>query len=305
MGEYLPGYVKLYHSGELERRAGMMGEMLKDCTVCPHRCHVNRIEHKRGFCRAGSTLKIHSYGPHFGEEDMLVGTGGSGTIFFSCCTLKCVFCQNYEISHYGEGYEISPAGLSDIMLSLQKKGCHNINLVSPTHFVPRIVEALSFAAQEGLTLPVVYNTGGYDDLNTLKLLDGIMDIYMPDIKFGDNFRAGKYTGSAGYFDIVKLAVKEMHRQVGDLALDERGIAVRGLLVRHLVMPDNIAGTQAVLKFIADEISLDTAVNIMAQYYPAHKAHAFRELARRITGEEYIRAVQIALDLGLKRIIALD
>lgn len=303
MEKYIPGYVQLHNSGELKRRAGMLGEMLKDCTVCPHQCRVNRIDNKRGFCRAGSTMLIYSYGAHHGEEEMLVGTGGSGAIFFSCCTLKCVFCQNYEISQYGEGYEISPDELSNIMLSLQKKGCHNINLVSPAHFVPQIVEAIGLAAREGLILPVVYNTGGYDDLNTLKLLDGIIDIYMPDMKFGDNDKAKKYTGSAGYYDLVKIAVKEMHRQVGDLVTDERGIAVKGLLVRHLVLPDNIAGTHAVLKFIADKISLDTVVNIMAQYYPAYKANAFPELAKRITGEEYTRAVQIAEDLGLWRIIA--
>jgi putative pyruvate formate lyase activating enzyme len=304
VNKYIPGYVKLHNSGELKRRVGMLGEMLKDCIVCPHQCHVNRTDNKRGFCRAGSSIQINSYGAHYGEEDILVGTGGSGTIFFSCCTLKCVFCQNCEISQNGEGYEISPEELSNIMLSLQKKGCHNINLVSPTHFVPQIIEAISIAAQKGLILPIVYNTGGYDDLNTLKLLDCIIDIYMPDIKFGDNYKAKKYTGSEGYYDIVRIAVKEMHRQVGDLVTDESGgLAVKGLLVRHLVMPNNIADTHAVLKFIADEISLDTVVNMMAQYYPAHKANTFPELARRITGEEFAKAVQIAQDLGLRRIIA--
>lgn len=247
-------------------------------------------------------MVIDSYGPHYGEESVLVGSGGSGTIFFSYCTLQCVFCQNCEISHYGEGYEITPLELAQIMLSLQKKGCHNINFVSPSHFVPQIAEAVSLAAKDGLTLPLVYNTGGYDETDTLKLLEGIIDIYMPDIKFGDNTKAKKYTHSARYFDIVKSSIKEMHRQVGNLKMNEKGIAYKGLLVRHLVMPKNIADTDKVLEFIANEVSIDTFINIMSQYYPAHKSYTFPELSRRISRNEFYEAAKYAKQLGMTNFI---
>lgn len=302
MNEHLPAYIRLYKEGELKKRVESLWERLRSCVVCPHHCKVNRLEDERGFCRAGKDMVIDGYGPHFGEEEVLVGTRGSGTIFFSYCTLKCVFCQNCEISHYGEGYEVSPSELAHIMLSLQRKGCHNVNLVSPSHYVPQIAEAISIAAGYGLKIPIVYNTGGYDEVDTLKLLDGVIDIYMPDIKFGDNERAKKYTKSARYFDRVKAAIKEMHRQVGDLKTDSRGIAYRGLLVRHLIMPNNLADTDKVMEFIATDISKDTLVNIMAQYYPAHKSYAFSELARRITEDEYARAVNDAKAKGLNRLI---
>jgi putative pyruvate formate lyase activating enzyme len=295
--------INLYESGELDNRIQTLNKRLKSCVVCPHHCKVDRFNNERGFCRAGADMVIDGYGPHYGEEEVLVGTGGSGTIFFSYCTLQCVFCQNCEISHHGEGYEVSPSELSDIMLSLQKKGCHNINLVSPSHFVPQIVEAISIALKNGLILPIVYNTGGYDEIDTLKLLEGIIDIYMPDIKFGDNIKAKKYTNSAKYFDIVKDAVKEMHRQVGNLAVDERGIAYKGLLIRHLVMPENLSDTDKVLEFVAEEISKDSVVNIMSQYYPAHKSYTFPELSRRISRNEYNEAVKSAEKLGLTNIIA--
>jgi len=302
MPERQPGYLGLAESGELERRIVLLEEKLKSCTICPHHCRVNRLENERGFCRGGALAAVSSFGPHFGEEAPLVGRGGSGTIFFSHCNLQCVFCQNCEISHYGLGSEVSPSELAQMMLSLQKRGCHNINLVSPTHYVPQIVRALSLALEEGLTLPLVYNTGGYDDLDTLKLLEGIVDIYMPDLKFGDNEKAKKYTRAANYFDRAAAAVKEMQRQVGCLKLDERKIAYRGLLIRHLVMPNNLADTDRVLEFIAAALPKETAVNIMAQYYPAHQAHQFPELAARITHQEYAGAVRYAKKLGLANLL---
>lgn len=247
-------------------------------------------------------MVINGYGPHYGEEDVLVGRSGSGTVFFSHCTLQCVFCQNCEISQYGNGYEVTPLALSKIMLSLQEKGCHNINLVSPSHYVPQIVESIGLAAENGLTIPIVYNTGGYDEVDTLELLEGIIDIYMPDIKFGDNRKAKKYTKSAKYFDTAKAAVKEMYRQVGNLELSNAGVANKGLLIRHLLMPDNLSDTHKVLEFIAEDLSKDCVVNIMPQYYPAHKAFTFPELSRRITRQEYAETIQYAKKLGLTNII---
>lgn len=303
MENYIPGYVKLSETGELDNRIRILKERLTSCIVCPHHCKVDRPNNERGFCRAGADMVIDGYGPHYGEESVLVGAGGSGTIFFSYCTLQCVFCQNCEISHYGEGYEITPSELAQIMLSLQKKGCHNINFVSPSHFVPQIVEAISLAVKDGLTLPLLYNTGGYDEIDTLKLLEGVIDIYMPDIKFGDNIKAKKYTKSAKYFDIVKSAVKEMHTQVGNLKMNEKGIAYKGLLVRHLVMPENITDTDKVLEFISNEVSTDTFINIMSQYYPAHKSYSFPELSRRISKNEYNEAVKYAKQLGMTNFMA--
>lgn len=302
MAERQPGYLRLAGSGELEQRAALLREKLKSCAICPHHCRVNRLANERGFCRAGARAVISSYGPHFGEEAPLVGQGGSGTIFFSHCTLQCVFCQNCEISHYGMGDEASPAEIARIMLSLQKRGCHNINLVSPTHYIPQIVHGLCLAVKEGLVVPLVYNTGGYDDLDTLKLLEGIVDIYMPDLKFGDNEKARKYTKAVNYFDLAAAAVKEMQRQVGTLKLDERPIAYRGLLIRHLVLPHNLADTDRVLEFIAAELPRETAVNIMAQYYPAHRAHEYPELAARISGKEYADAIRCAKKLGLRNLL---
>lgn len=298
----MPGYIRLLETGELNTRVKMLKEKLKSCVVCPHHCKVDRLNNERGFCRAGANMVIDGYGPHYGEEDVLVGTGGSGTIFFSYCTLQCVFCQNCEISHYGEGHEVTAPELASIMLSLQKKGCHNINLVSPSHYVPQIIESVSLAAKDGLILPIVYNTGGYDEIDTLKLLEGIVDIYMPDIKFGDNIKAKKYTNSAEYFDIVKASVKEMHRQAGNLKTDDRGIACSGLIIRHLVMPENLSDTDKVLEFIAKEISMDSFVNIMSQYYPAHKSYTFPELARRVSRKEYNEAVKYAEKIGLTNIM---
>ncbi|GAV25230.1 radical SAM protein [Carboxydothermus islandicus] len=281
-----PGYISLFKTGELKNRVECLDKLLTNCAVCPHHCGVDRFRGERGFCGGGYLPVVASYGPHFGEERVLVGEHGSGTIFFSHCTLKCVFCQNCEISQYGEGEEVTPQDLAEIMLILQRKGCHNINLVSPTHFVPAIVEAVLIAAREGLMIPLVYNTSGYERVETLRLLEGIVDIYMPDIKFGDDEIGKKYAKAPGYFEITKKAVLEMERQVGGLKLDEKGIAFRGVLIRHLILPDNLAKTDKVLEFIASELSKDVAVNLMDQYWPAHKAYSFSELSRRITGEEY-------------------
>lgn len=296
------GYVKLYRSGELFARVEALRNRLRECVICPHHCKVDRLAGERGFCRTGYHPVVASYGPHFGEERFLVGTKGSGTVFFSYCVMRCVFCQNYEISQLGEGKETSTDALAEIMLSLQHRGCHNINLVSPSHVVPQIVEAVNKAAAKGLRIPLVYNTGGYDDVETLRLLDGIIDIYMPDIKFADNEKARKYTGCQSYFDVARLALKEMYRQVGDLELDDQGVAVRGLLVRHLVMPNDVPDSEIVLKFLAEEISTNTVVNIMAQYYPVYRAFAYPELSRRITREEYSKVVKAARDLHLDRVM---
>lgn len=285
---------------ELEHRIEKMESLLARCTVCAHCCGVDRSAGEKGRCRAGKHALVSSYGPHMGEESVLTGTRGSGTIFFAHCNLDCVFCQNYEISHRGEGEELSIGELAEIMLYLQHAGCHNINLVSPSHFVPQIMAALAEAMAAGLTLPVVYNTGGYDAVPVLRLLDGLVDIYMPDIKFGDDQTAEKYTGAPRYFTVVRRAVREMHRQVGDLVLDESGLAVRGLLVRHLVMPGDLAGTGEIVRFLAGEISRDTFVNIMAQYHPVHRAYSYPELSRRVTRREYLAAVQMAREAGLHR-----
>lgn len=294
---FVPSYHKLIGK-ELARRAETLMAALSCCTICPHNCRVNRLKGERGFCRTGARAIVASFGPHFGEEPELVGWGGSGTIFFSFCNLRCVFCQNCELSYYGEGEEVTEEELARIMLSLQERGCHNINLVSPSHVVPQIVAALKIAADRGLNLPLVYNSGGYDKVETLQLLEGIVDIYMPDIKFGSNEMAEKYSGIKGYFDIVKAAVKEMHRQVGILETDENGIARQGLIIRHLVLPEDLSRTQEVMNFIAQEISPATYVNIMAQYFPAHFARKFPELSRRITRKEFLQALEAAKKAGL-------
>ncbi|WP_432665873.1 radical SAM protein [Wukongibacter baidiensis] len=297
---YKPGYLNLLANGELENIVKTLKEMLKDCVLCPHQCSVNRLNGEMGYCKTLDNCIVSGVQPHFGEEEELVGSYGSGTIFFSHCNLSCVFCQNYETSHCGEGTSITIRQLAEMMLSLQRKGCHNINLVSPSHIVPQIVEAIFIAAKKGLNVPIIYNTGGYDLTDTLKLLNGIIDIYMPDIKFSDDDTALKYLRVKSYSTIAKNAVKEMHKQVKDLKTDDRNIAYKGLLIRHLVLPQNLAGTEKIMHFIADEISTNTYVNIMAQYYPAHRAYKFEELSRRISREEYEIAINSAKMAGLKR-----
>lgn len=299
-GKY-PPYLELLESGELDRRIDALYKLLSPCKLCPRECGVDRASDQRGFCRTGLNPVVSSYGPHFGEESPLVGFGGSGTIFLTHCNMACLYCQNYEISHLGEGREVSVEDLADMMLHLQRMGCHNINFVTPTHVVPQIVKAVRIAAEKGLRLPLVYNCGGYESVETLKLLDGIFDIYMPDFKYSDDKVAEELSRAPRYFEVAKAALKEMHRQVGDLVIDDRGIAVRGLLVRHLVLPNGLAGTEEAMRFIAEEISKNTYVNVMAQYRPCYKAFDHPLLNRPITSSEYREAIEIALKYGLRRL----
>ncbi len=298
--KFIPSYL-LLPPGVLPDKIREAEEILKQCTLCPRKCEVDRTSGQRGFCRTGDKPFISSWGPHFGEERPLVGKSGSGTIFFGNCNLGCIFCQNYSISHLGEGSEISFEKLADIMLSLQHEGCHNINLVTPTHQTPMILRSLRIASEKGLNIPVVYNCGGYESLHTIKLLDGIVDIYMPDFKYSDPEMALRYSKAEDYPEAAKAAIKEMHKQVGDLLIDNRGIALRGLLVRHLVLPEGIAGTAGVVKFIAEDISKNTYINIMNQYHPCFKAFDNPPLDRRITGREYSEAIRMAVESGLTRI----
>jgi len=274
---------------------------LEECRLCPRHCGVNRLAGESGECRITSRVVISSYGPHFGEEALLVGRHGSGTIFFTYCNLQCVFCQNYTISQLGEGRAVDREELAGMMLSLQAKGCHNINLVSPTHVVPFIVDALELAVSKGLYLPLVYNSGGYDSVETLGLLDGIIDIYMPDMKYSDGKVAEQLSGIKDYPKVNKAAVREMHRQVGDLQIDEEGVALRGLLVRHLVLPNRLAGTQDVVRFLAQEVSINTYLNIMAQYRPSYKAFDIPQLARPVLAQEFYGAIDLAHQQGLYRL----
>lgn len=295
-----PGYLDLYRTGELERRAAEAADRLSRCVMCAQACNVDRTHGELGFCRTGRLARAASFGRHFGEEDVLVGTGGSGTIFFAGCNLACVFCQNYDISACGVGQEVPAGRLARMMLNLQAKGCHNINLVSPSHVVAQILEALVVAAGEGLRLPLVYNTGGYDALPTLKLLDGVVDIYMPDFKFADEDAAERFSSAPRYPAIARAAIREMHRQVGDLVIDDHGIARRGLILRHLVMPGRLNDTREIMRFIAQDISPDTYVNVMGQYRPAHLADEYPELNRPLSRSEYREALKIARDEGLLR-----
>ena len=294
-----PAYLALLRSGELKRRVQAAYERLHTCDFCGRECRVDRHEHV-GSCNTGVRAVVTSYHPHLGEEDPLRGWRGSGTIFFAWCNLNCQFCQNYDISQLGHGHEVEPEELAAMMLSLQAQGCHNINLVSPTHVVPQILAAVLIAAQAGLRLPLVYNTGGYDSLVALALLDGMVDIYMPDMKYANAETAQKYSKVKAYPTVNQVAVKEMHRQVGDLVLDENGIALRGLLVRHLVLPDELAGTAEIARFLAEEVSRDTYINIMDQYRPCYKAAELPPLDRPITRAEYEQAVQQAREIGLHR-----
>lgn len=273
-------------------------DILKNCTLCPHKCKVNRTSGKTGICKVGDKPYVNSWGPHFGEERPLVGRFGSGTIFFSQCNLRCLFCQNWRISHLGEGDLITAERLAQIMMEVQGMGCHNINLVTPTHQMPMIIHAIALAADMGLDVPIVYNCGGYESIEALKILDGVVDIYMPDFKYSDPEMSLKYSKAKDYPEKAMAAIREMHRQVGDLIIDKRGIGVQGLLVRHLVLPDGVAGTGKVVRFFAEEISKDTCINIMDQYHPCYKALEHPPLDRRITDREYAGAIKMALDEGL-------
>lgn len=328
MPETFPAYLELFRSGKLQERAEQALAQLADCAMCGRQCHANRLaqidleisppsqaepppdssgrpaqadsaKKPRPFCRTGRWAVVCSFFPHHGEEPCLRGWRGSGTIFFTHCNLRCVFCQNWDISWLGEGRPVQPHQLADMMLRLQRAGCHNINFVTPSHVVPQILEGLVVAVQKGLRLPLVYNTGGYDRVETLRLLEGVIDIYMPDVKFLDPELARRWAAAPDYPQVVQAALREMHRQVGDLQIDEQGIARRGLLVRHLVMPGALEDTEQILRFLAEQISPNTFVNVMAQYHPEGQAWRYPELARRITPEEYHQAIAAARRYGLR------
>lgn len=296
----LPSYISELSLEELKERKDKLYELLEACRLCPNECGVDRRISNDGNCRSGYLPVVSSYFPHFGEEPPLVGRFGSGTIFFTNCNLDCKFCQNYDISHFGIGKEVTIEELASMMLYLQNRGCHNINFVTPTHFTPQIVDALIIARERGLEIPLVYNCGGYESVETLKLLDKIIDIYMPDIKYSSNENALKYSGASDYWDVVKKAIKEMHRQVGDFVISSSGIAKRGLLIRHLVLPNDISGSKKVLEFIANEISKNSYVNIMDQYRPAYLANKFTELNRSIYEREFYEVISFARQIGLYR-----
>ena len=300
--DFEPAYRALHRTGELRRRAEAAMGRLAHCLACPRNCGVDRLANKTAVCHTGRYARVASYFPHRGEEDCLRGWRGSGTIFFSLCSLRCVFCQNYDISQAPQGQEVPPARLAEMMLELQELGCHNINLVTPEHVVPQILEALPIAVEQGLRLPLVYNTSAYDSLDSLHLLDGIVDIYMPDFKFWDPHLSLRYVKAKDYPEAARQAIREMHRQVGELKLDENGLAKRGVLVRHLVMPGSIAGSEAILRFLGEEVSPDTYVNLMDQYHPAGRVNSnhFPEINRTITAKEYETALDQARRAGLWR-----
>ena len=285
---------------DLERRVDDAYKLLEACRVCPRECGVNRLkDDKLGFCRSGLNPVVSSSSPHHGEEPPLSGTKGSGTIFFTNCNLRCVFCQNYPISQMGNGVERTQAELSCSMVSLQDAGCHNLNLVTPTHFVPQFLKALGLARDRGFRMPIVYNSSGYDSLETLRLLDGIVDIYLPDMRYGDDKAAMQYSAAPRYVEVNQAAVKEMYRQVGNLVTYDQGIAKKGLIIRHLVLPGGISGTDGVMKFLSEEISKDVYISLMSQYFPAYKSSEHKEISRRITSKEYETARRIMEKYGLE------
>ena len=297
-----PSYIHALNSGLLEKRVRQSLAALTRCILCPRRCKVDRTAREKGYCQTGRLAKVASYNAHFGEEAPLVGDNGSGTIFFSHCNLLCNFCQNYDISHGGEGREISDDQLAHIMLELQRSGCHNINFVTPSHVVPQILAAIAIAAQNGLHVPLVYNSGGYDNVGTLKLLDGIVDIYMPDFKFWDSTIAEQTCDAPDYCEVAQNALIEMHRQVGDLCIDDaNGLAYKGLLVRHLVLPAGLAGTAKVMEFLAHSISRNTYVNLMAQYRPCFRAREVKQLGAALTAADYDQAVRESKAAGITRL----
>jgi putative pyruvate formate lyase activating enzyme len=296
-----PAYLALVASGEIDRRIARAQARLRCCDLCPRLCRVDRAGGEFGFCATGRHAILSSAGPHFGEEAPLVGSGGSGTIFVASCNLGCDFCQNAEISHEKIGREVTADEWAAMMLDLQRRGCHNINIVTPSHVVPALLEAVAVAARNGLGLPLVYNSGGYDSVDTLGLLEDVVDIYMPDFKFWDPAAAGRFAGAEDYPERAREAVQAMHHQVGDLDVGQDGVARRGLLVRHLVLPEGLAGTAEVCRFLAQEISPDTYVNVMRQYHPAGRIGTLGPLGRHITGREYAEAIAAARAAGLWRL----
>jgi len=301
MPSFEASYVSAFKTGLLKEKVEKAYNLLESCVLCPRKCGVNRLSGEIGTCNTGKSAWVSSYNPHFGEEDPLVGSQGSGTIFFTHCNLLCLFCQNFDISHQGCGQKVSNEQLAAMMLALQNQGCHNINFVSPSHVVPQILSAVAIAAAHGLSIPLVYNTGGYDRIPTLQLLEGVFDIYMPDFKFWDPQVAESACQAGDYPEIARKALLEMHRQVGDLQVDEQGIARRGLLIRHLVLPDELAGTRKVMKFIAQNLSPDSYVNIMSQYRPCGRAAEVSGLNSNLKPDEYLGAVKAAKAEGINRL----
>jgi len=298
-----PAYARLNAQGKLAERVEQVYSHLERCDLCPRMCGVNRLAGREGFCEATARVRVYSHTPHFGEELPLVGRRGSGTIFFSRCNLRCVFCQNWPIAHEGRGSDISDARLAAMMLELQRRGCHNINVVTPTHVMPNIVRAVQIALKQGLRLPICYNTGGYERMEIVKLLDGIVDIYLPDLKFMDGKKSALYAtaGPPDYPELAQQSIVEMHRQVGDLVTNERGYALRGLMVRHLVMPNRVAGTREFVDWVVENLSRDTYVNIMAQYRVEFRAFEYEQIARAITSHEFLEAIDWAQDAGLRNL----
>lgn len=293
-----PSYLESYQNGNLKRITQLFFEMLESCQLCPRQCKVNRLNNETGFCNTGLAAKVYSYMPHHGEEPPISGNKGSGTIFFSGCNMSCSYCQNFEFSQLGKGRNTDSEELADIMLKLQKENCHNINLVTPTHVLPQILKAILIAIPKGLNIPIVYNTGGYELLNTIRLLNGIVDIYLPDMRYADNITALEYSQANEYPKYNKEVIKEMYAQVKNTSFNENGIMEKGLIIRHLVLPEKQAETKEILKFIATEISKDTHVSLMSQYMPLHKANNIEGLSRRITETEYQNAQDILDDYGL-------
>jgi putative pyruvate formate lyase activating enzyme len=300
--DYEPLYVKLHKNGSLKARADILWDRMHGCDLCPRDCGKNRIRGRRGDCNANADLEISSFAPHFGEENELVGRNGSGTIFFTNCSLLCVFCINYDISQMGKGNRHSIDDLASMMMSLQRIGCHNINVVTPTHYLPHILKALDIAAGRGLRLPLVYNTCGWEKMDVLQMLDGIVDVYLADFKYDDPQAANKYSpGAKSYPEVTKTALLEMHRQVGVPAADSAGLINKGLMIRHLVMPNNVAHSEKVMEWIGANLPKNTYVNIMSQYTPVFRANEFPEIARRITRAEYDAVIAAARKAGLTNI----
>lgn len=299
---YQPNYIKLFESGELEKRLKVCEKILEACVSCPRNCLVDRTNGELGICRSYNLPIVSSYTPHFGEEPVLSGTNGAGNIFFGNCNLRCVFCQNYIISQNyktEQNNEVTHERLAEIMLELQSKNCHNIGLVSPTHFSASILPAIYLAIKNGLKIPIIYNTNGYDSLEMLKLYEDVADIYLPDFKYGENYAGRKYSKVKDYFDKTKIAIKEMFRQVGHELIYENGVVVRGLIIRHLILPNGLAETENIFKFIAEELDSRIHISLMAQYYPTNKARNDILINRKISYPEYARAIELLDKYGLE------